>query len=142
MKSEDNLGQPSLQTQLFVRNGRAAVDFYKTAFGAVEHYRFGGTDEIEDVVAQLAIGDSLFWVENESPPQGNFSPETLAGATERVLLIVDDPTSVLQRALIGGASEISPVHEEHGWLLGRVTDPFGHRWEIAKPIRRWPPENL
>ena len=83
MKSEDNLGQPSLQTQLFVRNGRAAVDFYKTAFGAVEHYRFGGTDEIEDVIAQLAIGDSLFWVENESPPQGNFQPRDPSGRDPR-----------------------------------------------------------
>lgn len=46
-----------------------------------------------------------------------------------MLLIVDDPNSVLDRAMVAGASEINPVGEEHGWQLGRIDDPFGHRWE-------------
>jgi PhnB protein len=131
--------QPTIQAQLSVRNGRAAVDFYRTAFGAVEVYRFGGTDELEEVVAQLKIGDSLFWVEDESPPHGNFSPATVGGATTRMLLIVDHPAAVLAQAVAAGATEISPVGEEHGWELGRIDDPFGHRWEIGKPLREWPP---
>ena len=28
---------------------------------------------------------------------------------------------------------------EHGWLLGRIDDPFGDRWEIGKPLGDWPP---
>lgn len=122
-----------------MRNGRAAVEFYKTAFGAVEVYRFGGTDVHEEVVAQLAVGDSLFWVEDESPPNGNFSPESVGGATARMLLVVDDPESVLRNAVIAGASEVAPVGDEHGWRLGRIDDPFGHRWEIGRPIADWPP---
>ena len=57
-------GKPSgpamtaIQPQLFVRRGRAAVDFYRDAFGAAELYRVGGTDEHEPVVAQLAVGDA------------------------------------------------------------------------------------
>jgi len=132
--------QPSLQSQLSVRDGRAAVAFYIAAFGAVEVYRFGGTDELQEVVAQLAVGDSLFWVEDESPPHGNFSPATVGGATSRTLLIVDDPEAVLAQALAAGATEINAVGEEHGWLLGRIDDPFGHRWEIGKPIGDWPPQ--
>jgi PhnB protein len=131
--------QPTVQAQLAVRNGRAAVDFYKAAFSAVEAYRFGGTDDLEEVVAQLAVGDSLFWVEDESPPHGNFSPATVGGATTRMLLVVDDPVAVVAQAVAAGASEIDPVHEEHGWLLGRLDDPFGHRWEVGKPMREWPP---
>jgi PhnB protein len=131
--------QPKVQAQLSVRNGRAAVEFYKTVFGAVEVYRFGGTDELEEVVAQLAVGDSVFWVEDESPPDGNFSPESVGGATSRMLLIVDDPESALKLAVAAGASVISPVSDEHGWRVGRIDDPFGHRWEIAKPIDDWPP---
>ncbi|HWC86413.1 MAG TPA: VOC family protein [Solirubrobacteraceae bacterium] len=115
--------------------GLAAVDFYKVAFGAVEVYRFGETE----VVAQLAVGNALFWVEDESPPHGNYSPETVGGATTRMLLIVDDPPSVLAQAVAAGATEVSPVGEEHGWLLGRIDDPFGHRWEIGKPLGDWPP---
>jgi PhnB protein len=129
----------TLQAQLSVRDGRAAIDFYRAAFDAVEVYRFGGTDDLEEVVAQLAVGDCVFWVEDESPPHGNFSPKTVGGATSRMLLIVDEPGRVVERAVTAGATEVSPVGEEHGWLLGRIDDPFGHRWEIATPIGPWPP---
>jgi PhnB protein len=139
MSTKDAMSQPNTQPQLSVRNGRAAVAFYKAAFGAVEVYRFGGTDDLQEVVAQLAVGNSLFWVEDESPRYGNFSPETVGGATARMLLIVDDPESVLARALDEGATPISPVGDEHGWRLGRIDDPFGHRWEIGKPVNSWPP---
>lgn len=139
MTNESVTPQPTVHAQLSVRNGRAAVDFYKAAFGAVEVYRFGGTDDHEEVVAQLAVGNSLFWVEDESPPYGNFSPETVGGATARMLLIVDNPTSVLEQARAFGATVVNPVGEEHGWQLGRIDDPFGHRWEIGKPIHEWPP---
>jgi len=139
MSDEIAMQHPNIQVQLSVRNGRAAVDFYKAALGAVEVYRFGGTDDLEEIVAQLAIGNALFWVEDESPPHGNFSPETVGGPTSRMLLIVEDPESVVAHAVAEGATVISPVGDEHGWRLGRIDDPFGHRWEIGKPIHRWPP---
>jgi PhnB protein len=140
MSSEAATPYPAAQAQLSVRNGRAAVEFYKAAFGAIEVYRFGGGDDLEEVVAQLAVGGSLFWVEDESPPHGNFSPESVGGATTRMLLIVDDPASVVAQALAAGARQVSPVSEEHGWQLGRIDDPFGHRWEIGTPTGKWPPE--
>ena len=31
------------------------------------------------------------------------------------------------------------VAEEHGWLLGRIADPYGHHWEIGRPLGAWPP---
>ena len=122
-----------------MRRGREAVEFYKDAFGAVEVYRVGGTDQQEKVVSQLAVGNTSFWVADESPPHGNFSPESLGGGTVRLLLVVDDPQAVVERAVRLGAAEIGPVHEEHGWLLGRIADPHGHHWEIGKPLVAWPP---
>jgi len=139
IRNNGGIKQLNVQAQRSVRHGRAAVDFYKTAFGAVEVFRFGGTDELEEVVAQLAVGNSFFWVEDESPPYGNFSPESVDGATVRMLLIVDDPESAVERAVATGASKVNAVTEEHGWLLRRIDDPFGHRWEIGKPISDWPP---
>jgi PhnB protein len=129
----------SVSPELTVRRGRAAVEFYKAAFGAIEVYRVGGTDENEDVVAQLSVGNGSFWVSDESPPHKNFSPESLGGSTVRLLLVVEDPRAVLVRAVSLGAAEIVPVAEEHGWLLGRIEDPFGHHWEIGKPLAGWPP---
>lgn len=128
-----------MSVQLSVRRGVAAVEFYKAAFGAVELYRHGGSRDNEEIVAQLAVGETSFWVEDESPPHHNFSPETLGGSTVRLLLVVDDPHDVIARAIALGAVEIHPVAEEHGWLLGRVRDPLGHHWEIGKPLVPWPP---
>jgi PhnB protein len=126
--------------QLSVRRGREAVEFYKQAFGAVEVYRVGGNESNEAVVSQLRVGDdSSFWVADESPEHLNFSPETVGGGTVRLLLIVDDPDAAIERAVAAGATIVRPAGDEHGWRLGRIADPFGHHWEIGKPLRPWPP---
>jgi PhnB protein len=99
----------------------------------------GGTGDNPDLVSQLSIGNASLWVSDESPPHGNLSPESLGGGTVRMLLIVDDPDSAVERAKAPGATEVYPVSEEHGWRLGRIEDPFGHHWEIGKPLVPWPP---
>lgn len=129
----------SIQPQLAVRHGCAAVEFYKAAFGAVEVYRVGGTAGNEAVVSQLRVGSACFWVADESPEHQNFSPETLRGATVRMLLLVEDPDAAMARALAAGAKEVHPVAEAHRWRLGRIEDPFGHHWEIGRPLIPWPP---
>jgi len=131
--------QTSVSPELSVRRGREAVEFYTAAFGAVEVYRVAGTDEHPDVVSQLSVGDTFFWVSDESPPNRNFSPESLGGSTVRLLLVVEDPRAVVERAVALGATELAPVEEQHRWLLGRIEDPYGHHWEIGKPLMGWPP---
>ena len=129
----------SLAAQLSVRNGREAVEFYEAAFGAQVIYRVGGSDEHAEVVAQLSIGDSTFWVADESPEHLNFSPESVGGGTVRLLLTVDDPDAVVERAIAAGATEVAPVADDYGWRVGRIVDPFGHHWEIGRPLGVWPP---
>jgi len=125
--------RPTLAPMLSVRRGAQAVDFYKAAFGATELFRIESPDGA--VVAQLAIGESDFWVADESPDYQNFSPETLGGTTTRMVLTVDDPDAVFERAVAAGAGEVSPVaDQEYGWRVGRVVDPFGHHWEIGRPL--------
>jgi PhnB protein len=127
--------------QLSVRRGREAIEFYKEALGAVEDYRVGGTDEHEAVVAQLSVGGAPFWVADESPEHENYSPESLGGGSVRMLLVVDDPDAAVARAVAAGATEVYPVGEEHGWRLGRIADPFGHHWEVGRPLIEWPPSH-
>lgn len=131
--------RPGVQAQLSVRRGREAIVFYQQAFGAKVVFCFGGDAENEEVVVQLAIGDTRFWVEDESPEHHNFSPESLGGTSERMLLVVEDPAAVMDRAVAAGAEQVYPVEEAHGWLLGRVLDPFGQHWEIGKPLSAGPP---
>jgi len=134
-----NAAQTRILPQLSVRRGRAAVEFYKAAFGAVEDYRVGGTEQHEELVAQLSVGGASFWVSDESPPHDNLSPESAGATTVRMLLIVDDPEDVVERAVTAGATQTHEVQEEHGWQLGRIVDPFGHHWEIGRPLTAWPP---
>ena len=128
--------EPGIQPELWVADPRGAIAFYEAAFGATTLHRVG---EGDDIVAQLAVGDAAFWVSTASPTMKRLDPRTIQGTTSRMLLVVDDPKTVVQRAIQAGASEVSPVADEHGWRLGRITDPFGHEWEIGKPVVRWPP---
>jgi PhnB protein len=116
--------------QLSVRRGPEALAFYAAAFGAVVDYKVGD----ESIVAQLSVGDAKFWVADESPEHGNFSPETLGGGTARMILTVPDPDAAFARALAAGAREVVAVKEDYGWRLGRAVDPFGHHWEIGRPL--------
>ena len=121
----------SIMPWLNVRGGARAVDFYKSAFGAVEVFRMGDDNS---VVARLSIDGAEFWLSDESPEHFNFSPESLGGITVRIILTVADPDAVFARALKAGAKVVYPVSDEHGWRIGRVVDPFGHHWEIGKPL--------
>jgi PhnB protein len=56
-----------------------------------------------------------------------------------VLLVVDDPDAVFAEAVAAGAEGKSSVGNEHGWRVGRLIDPFGHEWEVGKPLGAWPP---
>lgn len=118
---------------LSVRSGAQAVDFYKSAFDANEVFRLDG-DDGKGVVARLSVNGAEFWVSDESPEHGNFSPTTLGGGSVRMVLTVADPDAVFARALSAGATEIHPVTEMHGWRVGRLADPFGHHWEIGREL--------
>lgn len=126
---------PSITTTiapwLCVRGGARAVEFYKAAFGATELFLMG---EGDSVVARLSIQGAEFWLSDESPEHRNYSPESLGGITVRIILTVPDPDAVFARAVKAGAKEVYPVTEEHDWRIGRVVDPFGHHWEIGRPL--------
>lgn len=127
--TNDKTSTVSITPMLSVRNGAQAVTFYKSAFGAVELYHI--EDPSGAVVSQLAINGAAFWVSDESPEQGNFSPESLGGSSARMILRVLDPDAVCAQALAAGAQTVFAVEEAHGWRLGRIVDPFGHHWEIG-----------
>ena len=123
----------SVAPMLSVRNGARAVEFYKAAFGAVEMFRIEAPDGA--VVSRLSIEGAEFWLADESPEHANFSPESLGGGTVRMILTVSDPDAMFARAVAAGAREVAPVKEDHGWRQGRAVDPFGHHWEIGRPLR-------
>jgi PhnB protein len=122
----------SIAPWLSVRSGARAVEFYKAAFGATETYRV--ENPAGEVVSRLSVAGAEFWLSDESPEHGNFSPESLGGGSVKMLLTVPDPDSMFAKAVAAGAQAVHPVQEGHGWRVGRVVDPFGHHWEIGCPV--------
>ena len=123
----------TIEPWLSVINSAKAVAFYKLAFGATELFKLEAPDGA--LVAQLAVNGASFWIGEESPEHGNYSPQTLGGkGTVRIILTVTDPDEVFAQVLQAGATEVFAVGEEYGWRLGRVVDPFGHHWEIGRPV--------
>jgi PhnB protein len=122
----------SIAPMLSVRRGAQAIEFYKAAFGAGELFRIDSDDGA--MVARLSVGAAEFWLADESPEHLNFSPESLGGGTVRMVMIVDDPDAAFERAAAAGATVVWPVANQHGWRIGRIVDPFGHHWEIGKPL--------
>ena len=123
----------TIAPMLSVRRGASAVEFYKRALGANELFCIA--DDKGEVVARLSVDGAEFWIADESPKDSNFSPESLGGGSVRMVLIVEDPDAVFQRAVSAGATVVWPVKDEaYGWRVGRIADPFGHHWEIGKPL--------
>src|SRR5262245_28281406 len=125
--SEDSNYAASIAPWLSVPDGKAALEFYTTAFGAVELERLedeGG----QIVVAQLALGEARFWLQMDVES----TPTALGGISVRMIVTVTDPDHAFERAVANGATTLSSMHDGHGWSTGRVSDRVGSRWEVAK----------
>jgi PhnB protein len=114
---------------LSVRSATEAVNFYTTAFGAVDSDRLED-EEGELIVARLSIDGADFWVQSDP----DSSSDAINGRSVRMILTVDDPDPVFARAVAAGATEVAPISEDYGWRIGRIADPFGHHWEIGKRL--------
>ena len=126
----DHSMHTSITPWLTFVNCAKAVEFYKKAFNASEDYRLETPDG--GLVVKLSINGAEFWLSNGSDENKN--PEAVGGKTVRMILTVQDPFPIFERALKAGATEVFPIGEEHGWRLGRIVDPFGLHWEIGHPI--------
>jgi PhnB protein len=120
---------PNIAPWLAVPDAQKAVDYYKAAFGAVELYRLPA-DDGSLAVAQLSIRGAVFWVQADS----NVSPSGGGTGSVRMILSVDDPDAVFERAVAAGAEVVAAIHEDYGWRTGRIRDPFGHDWEMSKQV--------
>ena len=128
-KSEQH--ETNIAPWLSVSNAAEAINYYREAFGVEELYRLND-DDGKPVVAQLSIGGADFWIQEDA----DSSLDNANNRSVRIIVTVNDPDSMFAQALAAGAVEVSPVSENYGWRVGRLVDPFGHHWEIGKPLSR------
>ena len=128
--------ETQISPMLAVSDGRAAIEFYKAAFGATLVW------DLKGAVAGLLIDGAPFFLAEESPEFGTRGPASAGFTTVRIELFVDDPVLVHRHAVAAGAIEKDPViehthtttgpHPIKRMLQGALIDPFGHMWLVGK----------
>jgi PhnB protein len=135
-------GYHSLNYYLIADGAMEAIEFYKRAFGAEERMVFPGPDD-KVGHAELQIGDSVLMLADPSPDSIAKPPNDLGGTTAGAMLYVDNVDAVVERAVEAGATLTVPVEDKFwGDRAGRVTDPFGHDWNVATHVEDVPPDEM
>jgi PhnB protein len=114
----------SIAPWLSVSGSLKALQFYQDAFGVEVVYKL---DIPGGIVGRLSLSGAEFWI-----AEGN--ENELTQPPVRMILTTPEPDTLFDQAVKAGAKVLSPVHEEHGWRVGRLVDPFGHHWEIGHEL--------
>ena len=124
-------GFHTLTPHLVVRDAARAIEFYKQAFGAEEHFRDYSPDG-KLMHASLKIGDSMLMLNDEFPSMKVLSPQSVGGSSVTVHIYVEDVDRVFNQAVSAGATVTMPLMDAFwGDRYGHLVDPFGHRWSLA-----------
>jgi PhnB protein len=132
----------NISAHTVVPNADEAAAWYARAFGAHETGRIplpGG--RVLSVV--LAFGESEVHVGSEFPEAGILSPLSVGGTSVVLQIATDDADELWQRALDAGATVVHELADQFwGERHGQLTDPFGHRWNIAQHLRDVSPDEV
>jgi PhnB protein len=135
-------GYHAVTPYLFIKGAARAIDFYKRVFGATERMRLA-TPDGAIMHAELAIGDSVVMLAEETPAMRALSPQTIGGTPVMLHTYVADVDAVFKEALAAGAVELQPPQDKfYGDRSASITDPFGHQWGIATHIEDVAPEEI
>jgi PhnB protein len=131
-------------TPMFVfKDARAAIAFYKRAFGATEKFVMPGPGGQGVMHAELRIGDSTIMMCDENPSCSNKSAESLGGSPISLYLYVNDVDAAFAQAVAAGGASQMPVQDMFwGDRIGALTDPFGHTWTLATHVADVTPDDL
>ena len=135
-------GYPALMPYLAVDDAAQAIDFYKRGFGANERMRMPGPDG-KIGHAELDIGKAVVMLADPFPQASAKPPKQLGGTSMGLFLYVDDVDAFVKQAVDAGATLATPVDDMFwGDRSGKITDPFGHEWQIATHVEDVPPEEM
>ncbi len=126
---------------LTVDDAEAALDFYARAFGATETLRLKMGDKVGH--AEIEIAGSRLMLSGEWPPMDILGPKARGGATAAFSIMVPDADAAYARAIAAGAIADRPPEDEfYGDRVGKVIDPFGHRWSLHTHKQHYSAEEL
>jgi PhnB protein len=124
-------GYHTASAYLIVANAAAALEFYRTAFGATMKRRLSMPDG-KIMHAEIVIGDSILMLADEFPSHQAFGPEHFGGSPVSVVLYVENADPLYAQSLEAGATSLRPMADQlFGDRSGTIRDPFGHRWTLT-----------
>ena len=135
-------GYHTVSPYLAVEDAARAIDYYVKAFGAKEVVRMNAPDGTIGH-AELEIGDSRVMLADPFPQSSTRPPKELGGTSVSVMLYVEDVDATVKQAVDAGGTLTMEVADQFwGDRFGSFTDPFGHSWSVATPIREMTPEQI
>lgn len=135
-------GYHSITPFLIVKNCADAIEFYRNAFGAEEHFRMNMPDG-KVGHAELKIGDSVFMLADEFPEMKSLSPKSIGGSPVSMYVYVQDVDAMFNTAVTAGAVALDGVKDQFwGDRHGRLEDPYGHLWSIATHKKDLSPDEM
>jgi PhnB protein len=135
-------GYPRVSPYLCVNGGTAALEFYKSVFGATERMRMPAPDG-RIGHAELQFGDSVIMLADEYPEMDVRSPRAIGGTPVTISVYVEDVDAVFNRAVAAGAKSVRAVETQfYGDRSGQFEDPFGHRWSVATHVEDVAPDEM
>jgi PhnB protein len=124
---------------LVVKDGLAALKFYKEVFGAEEGHNMMADDGKRLMHGEMMLDGHLLFVSDEfTREEGGMcqKPDRLGGTSVRITLMTDDADAVFQRATGRGAEVLMPVQDMFwGARYGQFRDPFGHVWGVNQQLQ-------
>ena len=132
----------TVSPHIVVPDAGEACTWYARAFGAQEIGRVPLPGD-RVMSAEVQIGESAIHIASEFPEAGILSPRSIGGTATVFQITTEDAAALWRQALDAGAEERHPLAEQFwGELHGQLSDPFGHRWNIAQKIRDVPPDEI
>jgi uncharacterized glyoxalase superfamily protein PhnB len=125
-------GMHTLTPNLVVRDCAKAIEFYVRALGAKELARMPAPDGKSIWHAELRIGDSVVFMNDEMPGMGRPAPTKDDPVPVTMWLYVPDCDASYQRAVQAGATPTMPPADMFwGDRCAAVADPYGYHWSFA-----------
>jgi PhnB protein len=124
-------GYHTITPYLIIKGAARALEFYKKAFAAKEHFRMADPAGMVGH-AEIQIGDSMLMLADEHPQMGYKGPASPGATPVSIHLYVDNVDAWAERAIAAGATVTRPVQDQfYGDRSGTFIDPFGHVWTIS-----------
>jgi uncharacterized glyoxalase superfamily protein PhnB len=125
----------TLLSHIVYQDVDAAIQWLSSAFGFVEHYRYG-----EPSGAQMHLGDE--WIMVRKARSCEFTPSQLGRCTQSLTVFVEDVEAHYKKAKAAGAKISEELNEAaYEEFQYGVEDLDGHHWLFARHARDVNPED-